>query len=254
MPEGYIELKRGSHGQVSLVSEEQDPKPKPVTLPKIPRISVAAIKMWLEGLQRPEIREIREDHERRIRLESKVNAIAADVVNGRLLEGRLMEFWHLYQDNEIALATLMAQAEVQYLSQRRDKPTYFGTHAADILEVSSREMAVGLLIACAQPDVAREINSLKRGSDPQRIAIEGLVLLPQNIRRGLFIGMHDEDPGKSGAAYKLFALMASNFRVTNSEYSGLRFIERSLPEERAAIQVEQVGDDIEYLAPILRAH
>lgn len=163
--------------------------------------------------------------------------------------------------NSVRLASLLASLETSYAQKRfgTDEPYVFGQYSADLLEVVPTRLAADILSASSNSEHARAVNAgqsdILRGdqtSDPQKTAIEALVLLPQQIRRSILEEMSRRKPGTEGPAYRLFSLMGSNFRFYHSGYSGAQFIERNLPEDQAEAKIEEVADEIRDLTPVLR--
>lgn len=139
--------------------------------------------------------------------------------------------------------------------ERRSLPEEEGLMVADFLEVLPRSVAARIVLACANPNIAREIQTSTpgKGYDSQQIAIEGIMVSSSKLRREIFREMMRISPGEGGAAYQFYKLLVSNWPNRQSDFNGQRFLERNFLPATANDKIREFNEELADLGQFLRS-
>lgn len=165
----------------------------------------------------------------------------------------------LHMAQIVAMLSFVHDERIQMNRPDINLPYERGLFISDFLEVIPTEVTARILYAASTPDVAEAIyegrGSLRRlqGHDPQIMAIEGVVLLPSEVRREVFTELARLQPGRSGRARLFLSSMIGNFHDPNSKYGGSKLIYANLQGEEASGKILEVQSEFMDLAEIVNA-
>jgi hypothetical protein len=176
--------------------------------------------------------------------------IAEAVISGTLDGQQLANFSNGYSaGSSEGLASVVVSIVSKYRDARKAKQRALRQDLrdeealvlSDFFEIIPKPLAARMLLATANPNVARNLAiSVSDVVDTQQCAIETVSLLPKNVRIDLFGEMAKLDKDR---AYALFRLFVSNWSTRLSDFCGQRAIEASLSQELCDNKIAEVSDD-----------
>jgi len=244
----------GSYGKVSLVETVPDlnqvqPEPKPGGLLSRLGFGGSAKKIVNAYLQIPE-------HV----IFQKV--VGYDVLNA-LPEGRNRD-----EREDLARVIYLISQHYSRATERSGKksPYYLGLILSDFVEVVPIEIAGKILYAASNRETSEDIAEGRerifggvpipaiRGSGPStlELAVEAIVLLPDQKRYEVFVELSRLDPSQEGNAHNLFRLITMNMSQRDSPYSGTMLIYKNLEGEQASTKANEVMGDLPKLGELVR--
>jgi hypothetical protein len=160
------------------------------------------------------------------------------------------------------LISVIGNLYSKMINERRrngENPQYdLGLILSDFLELLPRLLAAKILLSASESDLALDAISKERivdrvGEGPQVLALEALVLLPREIRVGVFGEMAKMEPGEQEGASMLFGQLTDNFYNVGSTMCGYSLILANLSDEAAIAKVAEVSEDFVQIGEIIRA-